>query len=194
MRVRKAALMVVTMMFFWAAGAAHALVPQNISGTPGFRWEGIGTSFETNLNFYDNLGISFVMYSWEDPANNNMALFSPGDFLPFTSVNVFSDPATGQYKATKTIPVSASIDLGSAPRFGFAFYDGVTAYLNYALTLTPGSTTSWNLFNSETGMTVNVQGPATPTPTPIPGSLLLMGSGLFGLVSFGGRKNKASMA
>jgi hypothetical protein len=199
-----ALLLTFILLFMASSGASAAVI-----GSAAYWWDATETG--TNINIasltIENdaaAGNSFSLYSWADPTNV-LTLVSPVSSTttityPFggsvTQTIYIGDNASGyilkhdnQYYAG-IYNTSNYITLGATPRFGFSFSDGSNTYLDYTLANQgPG----WNL-TGPNGMTVNVQGGVTPSAVPIPGSLLLFGSGLLGLWGIGSRRNKAQLA
>jgi hypothetical protein len=74
--------------------------------------------------------------------------------------------------------------------YGFSFTDGANTYYTYSVEQL--SSKAYLLRNSATGMSINLQSEnVTASHVPIPGAVLLLGSGLMGLVGFGARKKKS---
>jgi len=127
---------------------------------------------------------SFYMYDWGD-TNDSLSLITDGvndsDTAYFTNVS-------GTWYAGLTSGAT-TLNLGSTQEFGFYFYDAGNTYTSYDLiTLEQG--VSYRLSDSSnTGMEVFVTRAA---PVPIPASVLLLGSGILGLITIGRVKRKDS--
>lgn len=181
-----------TLLAFMLLGAvsssgAYASVPEYVWTATG----GDGSelySYSLTLKADRKAGNSFSMFSWANPAES-MFLVAPQEGVIYNPVMISLN--AGQYMASDDN--GGEINLGGKPQFGFSFSqdngDTVSTYLNYALMSVADA--SWGLMNPETGMAVSVQGDVAPSSVPLPGSVLLFGSSLLGLLGIGSRKNKA---
>lgn len=84
-----------------------------------------------------------------------------------------------------TVPDGQALALGSDPLFGFYFSEGASDYLSYDLIGTGGF---YILSEMNTGMSVFLHD-AQPA-VPIPGAVLLLGSGFVGMAAFRWRQKK----
>jgi len=128
-------------------------------------------------------GNAFAMYSWENP-NDKLILVDLLDDVHVWYVTI-------SYKNdvyTASIQGGSWISLGAVPQFGFIFNNGNNWYTSYDL---KSFEKGWFLTNSDTKSVISVQGDVQPVP--IPGPVLLLSSGLFGLLGIGIRKNPASL-
>ncbi|OGQ94879.1 MAG: hypothetical protein A2521_09590 [Deltaproteobacteria bacterium RIFOXYD12_FULL_57_12] len=186
------------LLLFASVGQATAVVVEQ-----SYKWEATGSPTELrtlDLNWGNSelKGNTFGFYDWGNTSNN---FILAGAGAPAVSKLSLSANGVGQWTASffgtnADDDFTGSITLGDTSEFGFFFSDGVGTYYKYALKeITPGS--KWDLSNYISGMNVRVQlktGGVTPSAVPIPGSILLLGSGLLGVVSIGRRRNKALAA
>lgn len=197
MRKGKLTLTLLAMMLLVAISNSGAYASVSGSGSvpgPEYVWAATGGdeselySYSLTLKSDRKKGNSFSMFSWANPAEQ-MLLVAPQEGVIYNPVMISLN--AGQYVATDDS--GFEINLGETPQFGFSFSqdnDGtVSTYLTYALTKV--SEASWGLMNLETGMAISVQGDVAPSSVPLPGSVLLFGSSLLGLLGIGSRKNKA---
>lgn len=197
-----ALLLTFALLIMASSGASAAVI-----GSATHWWDATGTGGSNieiaslTLNSDAAAGNSFSLYSWADP-NNVLTLVRPESAtvptLPFpgapTQTIIIGGNASGYIVKYNDLYYAGIyntknyITLGAAPRFGFSFSHGTDTYLDYALAIDGAG---WKL-TGPTGMIVNVQGGVAPSAVPIPGSVLLFGSGLLGLMGIGRRrKNKA---
>lgn len=146
-------------------------------------WSGIGVSkiydldsFNTDANEFFSIVIG--NQSWK-------LIWQEQDFAQITQP-VFGFGAT-------TVPVE----------YGFSFSNGIDTFYTYSVEQV--SATSYVLRNSDTGMTISYQGKGVSyqavqgsscdqtSPVPIPGAVLLLGSGLMGLLATGRAKMKGRL-
>lgn len=191
MRKGKLTLTLLAIMLLGAISNSGAYA--SVSG-PEYVWTATGGdeselySYSLTLKSDRKLGNSFSMFSWANPADQ-MVLVAPQEGVIYNPVRISLN--AGQYVASDDS--GFEINLGKTPQFGFSFSqdngDTVSTYLNYALMQVFEA--SWGLMNPETGMAISVQGDVAPSSVPLPGSVLLFGSSLLGLLGIGSRKNKA---
>ena len=121
---------------------------------------------------------SLYLYDYFNP-EERLLVFGDG-FLGATLL-YFTETGAGAWSAY-TSPTGDSVESSS---FGFAFSAGGDSWIDqYGLFGTSGA---YGLYNLETAMLVLVHDMA-PAPVPIPPALLLLGSGLIGIVSLRRRK------
>ena len=129
---------------------------------------------------------SLYIYDFRDPANGLMVLNDErhaNTNIYFSSTNN-SDGTTSWY--ADTIPNGNTLAFSGDPLFGFLFCQGPSNWQEYDLSGTGGA---FHLSEINTGMTVLVHD-AQMAHAPIPGTVLLLGSGLIGIVTLK-RRQKA---
>lgn len=175
------------LLFLGLVGAANAT-----TGESSYLWTGIVDGTISVTNMYKTPS-SFGIYSWENKAAS-MPLFTSLDTNYLRTLSVFVETNKTGVDSTKTFKVGRSygtttdtLMLGSTSQFGFYFTDSNGISNTYALS--GNASAGWDL--SHGGMDIHITGDVTPTPTPIPGAVLLFGSSLLGLLGIGNRKNKA---
>lgn len=150
-------------------------------------------------------GNSFSLFSWED-SSRALLLLNPTTQTSTTNTPrgtrisvikiggavsgyIEKDKSTGLYYAG--IIDGPEILLGKTSRFGFSFSNSTGTYLDYDLEEIITGDNSWKL-TGPTGMIANVQGGVAPSAVPLPGSVLLFGSGLLGLIGIRSRRKSKS--
>ena len=110
---------------------------------------------------------------------NQLQLFTDGFY---SNATVYFTSTEGGWFADTT-PGGQALAFTEAPFFGFGFNECGKSWFEYDLSTTDGD--ALLLFERNTGMKVVVNGMA---PVPIPPAVLLLGSGLIGIVSLRRRK------
>lgn len=171
-----------------ADSGAYAAVP-----APEYVWSPTGAGSSSLYTYSITLpsdwsaGNSFAMYDWGNSANT-LTLVKPATGLIFAPVTISGDAGSG-YTATSS---AGSLNLGDTPQFGFSF-SNPTSGTFYTYTLA-SLYSGWTLTNDDIGSMISVQGSVAPSAVPIPGSVLLFGSGLLGLLGIGSRRDKEQSA
>ncbi|MBU1405626.1 MAG: PEP-CTERM sorting domain-containing protein [Proteobacteria bacterium] len=170
------------------AGSAVAMP----TAASAYRWTGIDNGTFYVQNQYVS-GLSFGVYSWEN--GGSLQLFAAYDDNLNRTMDVYGiDPLSFEIDATKLFKVgrryvaeTETLALGASPEFGFYFSDGSTFSNSYALA--GNASSGWDLSHGD--MTVHVFGDVSPSPVPLPASLLLLGSGLLGMLGLGRVQKKS---
>jgi hypothetical protein len=165
------------------AGATEVLVGLDQE----WNWQGNGTSLELNVT---NNNFSFVI------GNGIVSPIPVFDYtLPITTFNTTGGFVTisGNTATVKSLlgVETGSVDLSATSgKFKFAFSNGSTDYTYDIYSL---SDKSYKLVgdNGEIVLVTASCGTLTPSPVPVPGSALLLGSSLLGLVGISSRRKKA---
>jgi hypothetical protein len=178
--------------------APAAAVTWNTMGTSQWVWEGTGAGFSFeivagNFGSSDSFGLSNTAYS-------------PSAVLIDSTYNkalMNVQPSGNEYLASFTkftesgYPFeSGSVVLGQFPKFSF-YFDDVTmsSSHSYALWRDSDSPTTYIYKLAKDGQEVIFSsGNITPSVVPVPGAVVLLGSGLMGLLGIGMRKKNAVLA
>jgi len=123
---------------------------------------------------------SLYMYDFDEGTVDDLLLLPDGAFSSATIS--FSTNGTDWFADTTS--GGQALNLGNNPDFGFYFLGGMTTFTTYDLTvITPGEVyqLSADLFNND-GISDMIVAVSDAAPVPIPGTVLLLGSGLVGLV------------
>jgi hypothetical protein len=186
-------------LFFGIVPATWTMAADSLSASDSaYTWTGIYDvsnlrSFTvTSQSVNPSYGVG--IYSVENPGEI-LTLFNANDTNAQTSAWTFTveevDSAYGTYRINNTRGGSP-LYLGTSLNFGFVFYSGSESVLEYLVT--SATTTTTNIYTVSHGnTTVNVGGNAiaSVSAVPIPGSALLLGSSLLGLVGISSRKKRA---
>ncbi len=175
------------MMYMGVACATELAVGDSVTGT--WVWSGTGLSYTFGGEFLaagnENYSFGITVASGPISLTNSISLIS--------STNVFSTiTVTGNANDGYTAQSgSETLDLGDSDDHRYYFDDGENDPTSY-YTITRDSTISYTLSSVDGLVFANLTAPGgTPTAVPIPGSLILIGTSLVGLMAIGGRKVRA---
>ena len=126
---------------------------------------------------------SFSMYDWGD-TSESLEIYSMGESSGVQSV--YFTQSSGDWYASMTSGVITDLALGDSLEFGFSFGDGTDTYYTYDLTMIEPFET-YQLTHGSSDILITTSDAA---PVPLPASVLLLGSGLVGLIGFGKRMRK----
>jgi len=145
--------------------------------------------FVADLTLQLGLG-SFYIYDRDNTPNVSDDLLVLEDGFFSARYVDFEEDAFGDWSAS-LYGGGDTLNLGPSPEFGFYFANSDGTYTEYNLELNSTNNAyilTDNLSTNSTGMIVMVSDAA---PVPIPASVLLLGSGILGLITIGrvGRKD-----
>lgn len=124
---------------------------------------------------------SFSMYDWGE--TDSLELFSMSKKSGIQSVYFTQDNSTWYAGLSRG---AQTLNLGDSQDFGFFFGDGTDSYYTYDLTvIQAGEIYYLSSDSNDIGIYTS-----DIAPVPIPASVLLLGSGLAGLIGFGKRMRK----
>jgi len=131
---------------------------------------------------------SFSMYDWGD-TDSSLEIFSLSSTTGSQSVHFTQN--TGTWYAGLSLGAT-TLDLGSDLEFGFFFGDGTSSspYYEYDLVVIEAGEV-YQLSHASSDISVLTSDVA---PVPIPASVLLLGSGLVGLIGFGKRRMRKKVS
>jgi len=166
-------------------------------GIGEWTWNGAGMGVNINIST-PSMG-SGMTFGLTNLAHSPIAVLLDGQY---NSAVLNVTAVTGGYVAGYTsygtvAPHTGSVSLGSEAKFSF-YFDDATSEPTYIYELSYESSTSYKLTKS--GMDVAFLSctitptAVPPSPVPIPGAVVLLGSGLMGLLGIGMRKKNAVLA
>jgi hypothetical protein len=180
------------MGMFWMIGvlllgmvnAVWADVSYTDLGTKAWIWEGTGTglAFEkTTFAANDSF--------WITSTENSNTLKILDNVTDMNSIDIYKD-GNKYYAAITDDHTATQIELGTAAKFYFTFKQGSNSSNMYDL-VAASNGKQWKLIQGDYTLTTQLGSCCGIHPTPVPGSALLLGSSLIGLVGIGSRRKKA---
>jgi hypothetical protein len=158
-------------------------------------WQGTGTAFEFNLQYdptSEGTDSFWITSTNKNDTINRLLLLT--ETSKGTSVKIYKDNPSNHFYADNTKDGLGPIDLGANPQFYFSFAQGddPNIVFSYMYNLVQDDdmyylSKSGNKIEVGVGSCCGI----SPSPVPIPGSALLLGSSLLGLVGIGSRRKKA---
>jgi hypothetical protein len=181
MKIMRRAFAIATMLAVFAvaapmlAGACVVVEPEPYDNPYAGAWEATDDSvFLVSISAGSG---SVYLYDFDDP-ERMLEVISNG---LFSSITFYQDEGNW-FARDLTVPEASSLALGSDPLFGLYFSDpdGLAWYPDYDLAEMAGAYLLYER-NTGTGLLVHDAEPFT-SDIPLPGAVLLLGSGLIGIV------------
>jgi len=182
------------MVKLYSLFVAACLLLVGAANAEDYKWTAgdVDSSFTVNLISIP-AGSSVDIFSWS--TGKSITLFgaeSPNSAITQWVMTVESEGLDGYYKFKvnkSTIFGGDYLELGKSTDFGFRFYDSSNVYKYTISSLTdPFYLNSANSIGNN--IKVTGSGVASVSAVPIPGSALLLGSGVIGLLGIGSRRKK----